>query len=149
MRLIVSLLLPLALASTGPGGWPGRPRTDPPKLPQAGPPSAWIETRDRSVWLAFGSYCWTTMCVDMIPPGMRKDLPTITIRRGAPVRVHLAFLPRSAQAYVLRRNQQTPVEIQSKSVLDWRPQLSGVVLIDVKDKRGSAGYLFRLRIRAG
>ena len=149
MRVLLSLLLlPAAFSASATADWPGRPQSPPPKLHQSGPPPSWIETNQRSTWLAFGSYCWTTMCVDMIPPAMRKDLPTVTITRGAPVRVHLAFIPRSGQAFILRGGRQTTVKLRSNRVLVWRPRIAGVVLVDVKGEQGSAGYFFRLRIRA-
>lgn len=149
MRVLLSLvLLPVAFSSSGAVDWPGRPTSAPPKLQQSGPPPAWLETNQRSTWLAFGSYCWTTLCVDMIPPAMRKDLPTVTLSRGSAVRVHLAFIPRSAQALVLRGNKQTTVKLPSSRILLWRPRIGGVVLVDVKTDQGSAGYFFRLRFRA-
>src|SRR5262245_10315447 len=57
-------LFALALLTTGTAsvalahGWPGRPQTNPPRLSEVGPPPAWVETRQRSRWLSFSSYCW-------------------------------------------------------------------------------------------
>ena len=139
-------LLFLILPFGGPLDWAGPPKTDPPQLQQKGPPPAWVETATRSVWLAFGSYCWTTMCVDMIPPAMRDDIPRIVAKRGVPVRIHLAFAPRTAHVLVLRGGKQTILGLEPKRLLVWRPRVSGVVLVDVRGAQGSAGYLCRIRV---
>jgi hypothetical protein len=149
MRLFASLIvLPLVWAGTARADWPGRPKADPPRLQQKGPPPAWIETSTRSVWLAYGSYCWTTLCVDMIPPAMRKDIPLVAVRTGNAVRVHLAFVPRTANVVILRGDRPTTLRLRPRQVLVWRPRVSGLALVDVRGAPGSAGYLVRLRLRS-
>ena len=147
MSNLLSLILLLLGGMASPlSDWPGRPKADPPRLHQDGPPPAWIETRTRSTWLAYGSYCWTTLCVDMIPPAMRKDSPAVSVRRGNPVRLHFAFAPRSANVVFLRNDLSKTVRLPARQVVMWRPRVSGFVLVDVRGQRGSAGYLLRLRL---
>jgi hypothetical protein len=148
MPLFIILVLLLSGCAGGArADRPGLPQDDPPRLSQEGPPPAWIETADESRWLAYGSYCWTTLCVDMIPPTMRDDVPVVAIRRGDSVRVHLGFVPRTAGVLVLDRSRTLPLE--PERVLEWRPQnASGVVMIDARSVRGSASYLFTLRVRS-
>src|SRR5712691_5956673 len=119
------LFLPLALLSlvglaSARADWPGRPKGDPPRLHQKGPPTAWIETPTRSTWLAYGSYCWTTLCVDMVPPAMRKDIPRVAVKRGDAVRVHLSFAPSTAAVVLLRGDRPRTLRLQAKRVLVWR-----------------------------
>lgn len=149
MRSPLLLLLPVPVIS-GVGArpdWPGPPACDPPKLHQDGPPPAWLETSLRSTWLAFGSYCWATVCADMIPPSMRKDIPTVSVKRGAAVRVHLAFVPLKANIVLLRGKSTRTLRLQPKRAFVWRPQVGGLALVDVHAGRGSAGYLVRVRLR--
>jgi hypothetical protein len=136
----------VAVAARGGTDWPGRPKTEPPRLHQKGPPPAWIETHSRSAWLAYGSYCWRTLCVDMIPPAMRKDVPTVSVKRGRLVRIHLAFTPRAAGVLVMRGDRSSSFRLQAERVLTWRPNRAGVALVDVRAQPGSASYLFRLRV---
>jgi hypothetical protein len=145
--LLPLVLLSVAWVTDARADWPGRPKADPPQLHQDGPPPAWIETSSRSAWLAYGSYCWTTLCVDMIPPAMRKDIPTVSVRRDALVRVHLAFRPSKAQVLVIHGDRTNTYKLRAARVLTWRPRRAGVVLIDARGREGSAAYLLRLRVR--
>jgi hypothetical protein len=145
MRLLAALIT-LPLIGTGAPDWAGRPKRDPPRLSQQGPPPAWIETATRSKWLAYGSYCWTTLCVDMIPPAMRKDIPVLAVRAANAVRVHVAFVPRTASVVILRGDRPVTLRLQPRQVLVWRPRVSGLALVDVRGARGSAAYLVRLRV---
>ncbi len=147
MRALVhALLVPVLGMSAVAADWPGRPKADPPSLQQKGPPPAWLETRLRSSWLAWGSYCWTTVCADMIPPSMRKDIPTVSVKRGTSVRVHLAFVPLKANIVLLQGERIRTLRLQPKRVLVWRPQVGGLALVDVHAGPGSAGYLIRIRL---
>jgi hypothetical protein len=145
-RLVVTLaVLSLAWVGSARADWPGRPKADPPRLHQQGPPPAWIETSTRSAWLAFGSYCWRTLCADMIPPATRTDLPSVAVRRGRLVRIHLAFTPRAASILIMRSGQTWTYRLSPQRVLEWRPGRAGIVLVAAQARPGSAGYLFRLR----
>lgn len=53
----------------GADGAARRPTSPPPSTGlYDGPPPAWVETSAGSVWLAFASYCWETVCADAMPP---------------------------------------------------------------------------------
>src|SRR6266536_1712337 len=110
MGRVVATLAAAGLAVSIAGAaysWPGPPKSSPPRR-EHGPPAAWAESTRRSFWLAFGSYCWTTagsaVCVDMIPPQSRADIPAIRVLRGAVILIHLAFAPRDAHFSLIRRS---------------------------------------------
>jgi hypothetical protein len=147
MRFFVILLLLLSGCAEGArADRPDPPKGNPPKLAQDGPAPAWIETAAHVRWLAYGSYCWATLCVDMIPPAMRTDIPRVAVNRGDRVRIHLAFMPREASIVLIRAGKPKVTRIQPKRVLVWRPRnANGVVMVDVRGRQGSASYLFRLR----
>jgi hypothetical protein len=125
--------------------WPGRPKR-PPKAPSAdAPPPSWIETQARSAWLAYGSYCWTTTCVDMIPPSSRPGLPTFDVTRGKAIRVHLGF---SAKSVSLSINT-TPIGAKldpTRRIASWRATRGGILTVFAR-AAGDASYVVRLRIR--
>ena len=134
------LFVPVALA------WPGRPTKPPPKPPSAGaPPPAWIETRATSAWLAYGSYCWKTRCVDMIPPQSRPDLPVFRVKRGVMVRVRLGFTSRSTQVSVDQRTVPAKLD-PTKRIASWAVKRGGLLTVFVR-AAGDASYVARLRIR--
>ena len=138
MRLVAATALSfVALA--------GPPTSPPPKVigVNAAPPPAWVEAGGRSVWAAFGSYCWKTACVDMLPPATRPDLPRLTVGRGAVVRLHLRFVPRSATVGLVG-GKETAIHATGARVISWRAQL-GLVGVSVKGASGSATYFVRLR----
>jgi len=122
----------------------GRPATPPPKVTgvKASPPPAWAESGTRSVWAAFGSYCWKTACVDMIPPAGRPDLPVLHASRGAVVRLHLGFVPRAVTVTVGRT--KLVATYGRNGVVTWRAR-PGTADVCVKGSGGSASYLVRLR----
>ena len=127
--------------------WPGQPLTKPPRLSQSGPPPAWIETRVRSRWLNFSSYCWNKVCVDMAPVQARSDLPVLLARTGALLRIHLAFRPRDAHLTVYRGLRFRHYRLPQHRILSWRVRGPGVIVLDVKAAAGSASYLIRLHRR--
>jgi hypothetical protein len=133
--LLAAVATTLGVSGTGPP--PGPP-------PQVGgvtsfPPPAWIEAGTVRRWLAYGSYCWRTSCVDMIPNAQRDDLPLVRVRRGRVIRVHLGFRPRSAVVRV-------GATVVSRTT-SWKAKRSGFVLVDVRGTKGSAGYVARLVVR--
>jgi len=140
-----------ALAAT----WPGPPRTPPPRLHQQGPPPAWVETQSRSKWMAFSSYCWSVssgssrkaVCADMIPPQSRDDLPTLTVRPGQMLRIHLAYSPREAHVTLFQLSSFRHYALRPGRVLAWRVPGSGVVSVDTRAASGDAAYLVRLSSR--
>jgi hypothetical protein len=142
--LAVSLAV-LALASPA-LAWKGPPKTSPPTRPGPGaPPPAWIETQARSAWLFYGSYCWKTSCVDMIPPATRPGLPVLTAARGQTVRVHLRFGATSATASLDGHKIPTTLDAK-KRTLSWAAARPGILMV-VARADGDASYVARLRIR--
>jgi len=147
LALLTTGTAPVALAH----GWPGRPQTNPPRLSEVGPPPAWVETRQRSRWLSFSSYCWRSgtkaICVDMAPVQERTDLGTLRAVRGHALRLHLGFRPREAHLTVYRGFRFTHYRLQPARVMTWRVRAFGVVVLDVKAPAGTASYASRLRAR--
>ena len=140
MRVLVAL----ALALTVPAAlaWPGRPGAPPPK---GAPPPAWIETSAKSAWLAYGSYCWKTSCVDMIPPQTRPDLPVFSVKRGRLVRVHLAFTPANITVSLDSRTVKAKLDA-AKRILSWSATRGGILNVFARAK-GDASYVAHLRVR--
>jgi hypothetical protein len=138
--IAAALLAPAALA------WPGKPAKVPPKPPNPGaPPPAWIETQSRSTWLAYGSYCWRTTCVDMIPPQTRPDLPLVAVKRGRTVRVHLGFSVRSARVSLGGRVVRASLDV-TRRVVSWQAARGGIVTVFARPEAGDASYHARLRL---
>jgi hypothetical protein len=151
--LLVLALLAAALTATAAlaHSWPGRPQTKPPLLGQAGPPPAWLETRQRSRWMSFSSYCWRSggkaVCVDMQPVQMRTDLGVLRTVRGERLRLHLAFRPRQAHLTVYRSLGFKHYRLSPARLMTWRVRAFGVVVLDVKPAAGTASYAIRLKTR--
>jgi hypothetical protein len=134
-------------ARTTTADWPGPPKTAPPRVKGApGPPPAWLETRTRSLWLAFSSFCWKTTCADYLPPQSRTNLPVIRVRHGALLRVHFAFAPRQVHATTFVGATLKHATLRPSRIVTWRPTLTGVVSFDVRSAAGSASYVVRARI---
>ena len=136
----VAVLTSVALA------WPGRPASPPPKTGTAGaPPPAWVETKTKSAWLAYGSYCWKTSCVDMIPPESRPGLPVFTVARGSTVRIHLGFAARSASLSVDKKAIRAKLD-PMKHIVSWSANRGGILTAFARAS-GDASYVMRLHIR--
>ena len=143
-----ALVLVAALAVAAPAAlaWPGRPTPPPPKPPNAGgPPPAWIETQAKSAWLAYGSYCWKTACVDLIPPQSRPDLPALAVRRGRTVRVHLGFAAKSVGVSLDKTVIRAKLDA-TRRIVSWSATRGGVLTVFAR-AAGDASYVARLRIR--
>ena len=135
----MAVLAPTALA------WAGRPAGPPPKPPNPGaPPPAWIETQARSAWLAYGSYCWRTACVDMIPSDSRPDLPTFAVKRGTTLRVHLGFAATSITVSLGARTIRPTLDA-TKRIASWRAVRGGILTVSARGT-GGASYVARLRV---
>jgi hypothetical protein len=145
-RLAAVVLAALGLAAPAALAWPGPPKAPAPTPPQPGaPPPAWIETQAKSAWLLYGSYCWKTTCVDMIPPETRPGLPIFTVARGRTMRVHVGFPVTSATVSIARRKVPAKLDARRR-VLSWTAQRGGILVVFVRAS-GSASYDGRLRIR--
>jgi hypothetical protein len=146
-RLVLALLAALVLVPVA-LGWPGRPRTAPPKAP-GGPPPAWIESPARSAWLALGSYCWASggvgKCADMVAPQSRTDLPIVRVARGRTLRVHVGFRAKSLSVSVGGR--VVPARLSSnRRIVSWRATRAGVLTVFARPASGDASYHARLRL---
>ncbi len=142
----LTVLAALAVAAPAELAWPGRPTTPPPKPPNAGgPPPAWVETQANSAWLAYGSYCWKTACVDMIPPQSRPDLPAFVVMRGRTVRVHLGFTAKSVSVSLDKRAVRAKLDA-TKRIASWSATRGGMLTVSAR-AAGDASYVARLRIR--
>ncbi len=106
------------------------------------PPPAWIEVGTTQRWLAYSSYCWRTACVDMLPPAMRPDVPTVAVRRGQVARLHFGFQPRSVSVSSVGGPSHRLLPARTAR---WRPG-AGLYVISVRASAGKAGYLVRIRI---
>jgi len=145
LGLLVLVLLPTTAALAA--SWPGRPTSRPPKLQQAGPPPAWIETHTTSTWLAYSTYCWKTTCVDFIPPASRSGLPVVRIVRGAKVRVHFALQPTEVYVALVQGSGGKRYKLPNARVVTWQPPASGIADFEIRAAGGSASYVARLRLR--
>jgi hypothetical protein len=134
-----------AAAASAAIAWPGQPTTPAPRPPQAdAPPPAWIESHSRSTWLAYGSYCWKTSCVDMIAPTARSDLPSLRVERRTVVRVHLGFTAKSIN--VTRNGRKVRVNVDSTGrIVFWHAIGGGIVIVSAKGF-GDASYVAKLRV---
>jgi hypothetical protein len=148
--LLVLVVLAIAPATAALAhSWPGRPQTKPPQLSQIGPPPAWLETRQRSRWMSFSSYCWRSggkaVCVDMQPVQMRADLGVLRAVRGQRLRLHLAFRPRQAHLTIYQGLGFKHYRLSPARLMTWRVRAFGVVVLDVKAAAGTASYAIRLK----
>ena len=143
-----ALILLMCLTACTPAAfaWSGRPSSPPPKTGTTGaPPPAWIETKTKSAWLLYGSYCWKTSCVDMIPPETRPGLPVFTVPRGALVRIHLGFVAKSASISVDKKTMRAKLE-PAKRVISWHAGRGGILTVFAR-AAGDVSYVARLRVR--
>jgi hypothetical protein len=145
---LVIVVAALALAVPAASAWSGPPKTPLPTPPQpaGAPPPAWIETQAKSAWLFYGSYCWTTTSIDMIPPETRPGLPVFAVARGAAIRVHLGFAAKRVVVSVDRHTIPTTVDARRR-IVSWRASRAGIVAVSARAAAGSASYVARLRVR--
>ena len=143
-RLFLISGLAVSLLALLPGAALAKPGTPPPNVAgtTSEPPPAWFQANRRVEWFAYSSFCWTTSCVDFLPPVRRTDLPRVSVRPGQVLAIHLAFVPRS----VLVRNVTTKASYPLAARRDtaWRVRGSGIVLVEVRAAKGSASYLVRI-----
>jgi hypothetical protein len=138
-----------AAAASGASTWAGKPTSPPPSLGVGtkGPPPAWIESRTRSWWLAYSSYCWSTTCADYLPPQGRSDLPLVSVRRGSLLRLHLGFVPGRVTVSIQRGRNQVSRHLPPRRVTQFAPWRTGVLLIAVQVRgSGDASYVARIRL---
>ena len=136
--LVITTLL---VSGSGASAAVAVPPGPPPKVggTSVAPPPAWIEAGKVQKWLAYSSYCWTTACVDFIPPAMRTDVPSLTVRRGRAVTIHFRFLPKNVTVRGL--------VVAPGRIVTWRPRTAGLALVAADAATGDASYLVRIRLR--
>jgi hypothetical protein len=83
----------------------------------------------------------------MIPPQSRTDLPTLRVRAGEMVRIHLAFAPRTVHLTVFRAGGFRHFVLAPQRTMDWRAAATGVASLDVRAAPGDASYLIRISRR--
>lgn len=139
---MVSVLLAIVLVL---GLEVGPPSSPPPDVGGTigAPPPAWIDSGRRSRWLAYGTYCWRTACVDMLPPESRPEPPRIKVRPGQTLWVHLAFTPGRASVQVLQAGTSVTLASTGRRTLTFRAR-RGVLIVSAMGFRGSASYIARL-----
>lgn len=145
-KLPIAAVLAAALAASAAAAPPGPP----PKVGGApgAPPPAWIEAGGVQKWLAFSSYCWKTACVDFIPPAMRTDLPSLSVRRGQAATIRFPFLPKRVTVSPVTKNGAgKSVRLASARLVMWRPRAGGLTMIAVEAAAGDASYLVRIKLR--
>lgn len=106
------------------------------------PLPAWFDAGGVERWFAYGSFCWTTACVDFIPPTRRTDLPKLSTRPGRTLLIHLRFVPKSVRVRVLATGSVYPLVAARDT--RWRVRGAGVIVVEVRAARGSASYLARV-----
>lgn len=144
-RFRVPLLAALALVVLlVPASASAKPGTPPPNVAgtTSEPPPAWYSVGAPSWWLAYGSFCWTTACVDFLPPARRTDLPRVKARVGQNLGIHLGFDPRSVRVRVLATSASYPLVARRNTV--WRIRASGLIVIETRGAKGTASYLARI-----
>lgn len=123
----------------------GPPPVQPSQAGVSAPPPAWLESGTHSLWLAYDSYCWGTMCVDFIPAPLRKDVPVVRVRPGSLLRIHLAFAPRTlVLTYGTRLGRR--VQLHATRVGTWRAERGGLVFITAQGAKGEANYLVKIQL---
>jgi hypothetical protein len=130
------------------------PPTKAPKRPQGGPPPAWIETARGDKWLSFGTYCWGTVCADMIAPrcsGLGRVVH-IPVRRGEVTRIHLGFATTNASVIsVPTSSKGAPRQraLGKGKVLRFKVDRFGPIAIFTAKKGGSDASYTACLVRAG
>ena len=121
-----------------------RPTSPPPTLDIDGPPPAWIETEDGSLWLAYATYCWATACADYVPPrcGDEKLAPAIEVRRSEVVRFHLEFRPegRVTLQFFAEGKEPRAFRLGRSQTPTWKVRRGGVFWVGANGGSGSANY---------
>lgn len=110
----------------------------------AAPPPATATASGRTVRLALGSYCWTTQCVDYIPPPRRTDLPRLQVPRGTKVVLRLRFTPTSWSAGLWGSRARTT--FRRARTATWTVRRAGILELSVRGYGGSASYLLKLAL---
>jgi hypothetical protein len=135
-----------APAPTEPEQEEGAPAEPPPDAAGTddGPPPAWIETSGGPAWLARGSFCWESLCVDTALPRCDDgSAPPVQIQAGETVRFHLGFEPTEATLSV---EGSTPEALPAARTIEWNANRAGLLLLALRTDVGDASYAACLEI---
>jgi hypothetical protein len=149
MKLACILVGLIALAGCGNGmGTSGGSTTPAGPSPTVGgtlPPPAYIEFGEPGHRMARGSSCWTSngasACLDAVAPSKDPNLPELIVTRGSTGRIHLGFAPSSAHLTI----DGIRVPVQPGRTITFTAHRPGILLLDVREQRGSASYDARIR----
>jgi hypothetical protein len=122
--------------------------------PPSAPPPATVATAAEVTRLAWGSYCWSgersAMCVDMLPPELRTDIPRLQVDPGATLTFELGFLP-TAAGLTLTGAGRTPlldVRLAAARTISWQvptgfatPGADVLATLFLRAPNGDASYL--------
>ena len=114
---------------------PGAPTEPPPNASEPdAPPPAWFESSAGKVWLAYGSYCWGSICVDKVQASCEDtSTPAAQATQGETVLFHLRFKPAEATLAVEDRQ---PVRLPNRRTIPWGADASGLLQLFVRAKGG-------------
>lgn len=126
------------------------PPGEPPATEEGGPPPAWIETSSGSAWMAYGSYCWTNVCVDVLHFTCDDtSVPSLEVRPGDPIRFHLAFAPDEADLTLgAPSSRPEVVSVTPARVIEWQGEYDGHLLLFATSEEGDVSYQACVRIPA-
>ena len=108
------------------------------------PPPAWFESSAGKVWLAYGSYCWASLCVDKVQASCDDmSTPAAQATQGETVRFHLRFKPTET---MLSIEDGDPQQLPNRRTIPWDANASGVMQLFVRAPGGDVTYAACLTI---
>jgi hypothetical protein len=127
-------------------------------VPLIGPPPATVATSSgATIPLARGSYCWASersaLCVDMLPPGLRTDIPRLRVRPGDTLAFQLGFLPLDANITFVGPDDEPLlyVPLPNEQAISWQvptdlltPNDDALAVLFFRAANGDASYLLWL-----
>jgi len=113
----------------------GAPAEPPPNASEPdAPPPAWFESSAGKVWLAYGSYCWASLCLDQVQASCDDmSTPAAQATAGETVRLHLRFKPTEA---TLSIENERPQRLPNKRTIPWDANASGLMQLFVRARGG-------------
>jgi len=123
----------------------GAPAEPPPNASEPdAPPPAWFESSAGKIWLAYGSYCWASLCVDKIQASCDDmSTPAAQATAGETVRFHLRFKPKEASLSI---EDEQPQRLPTTRTIPWDANASGLMQLFVRAPGGDVTYAACLTI---
>lgn len=123
--------------------------------PPIGPPPATVTTSSgTSIPLARGSYCWASdrsaICVDMLPPEQRTDIPRLQVHPGETLTFLLGFLPTDANLTLVGPDHEPLlyIPLPNEQAITWQvpaelltPNDDVLAVLFLQTANGDASYL--------